>query len=288
MGLASVLQTALSGISVAQVSIDVTANNLANAQTDGFKESRAVTATQSSGSQSVGSGPSGASGGSNPVQIGSGVQTVAIQTDFSQGSITITANPTDAALQGDGFFIIEGDGEQLYTRNGNFRINSEKQLVTASGERALGFSADENFEIDDTQLSPLSIPLGKTFDDGNGGATSLTSFSITGNGTIVGKLANGQTRDLGQIQVVRFANSNGLEERGQNAFATGVNSGLPVTSAPGENGSGALVSGAIEQSNVDIGRNLVSLVLAETQFKANAVVFNTADSLLDELLNLGR
>jgi len=288
MGLASVLQTALSGISAAQAAINVTANNLANTNTNGFKESKPVFSTQTPNTQGVGASANGSSGGTNPVQTGNGVQVAAVQIDFSQGSLSVTSNPTDVALQGDGFFIVEGGGEQLYTRNGNFQINSEKQLVTSGGNRVQGFSVDANFNIQDTELGPITIPVGQTFDDGTGGATALTGFSISDDGTIKGKFTDGVTRDLGQLQVARFSNPNGLEERGNNLFSEGVNSGLPVASNPGEAGAGSVVSGAVELSNVDIGRNLVDLVLSETQFKASLQVFDTADELLDNLTNLPR
>jgi flagellar hook protein FlgE len=96
------------------------------------------------------------------------------------------------------------------------------------------------------------------------------------------------TRDLGQIRLARFTNNNGLQQSGQNLFAQGVNSGLAIEEDPGQNGAGSIIAGALELSNTDIGKNLIDLVLASTQYRGNARVITTSQQLLDELLNLRR
>jgi flagellar hook protein FlgE len=100
--------------------------------------------------------------------------------------------------------------------------------------------------------------------------------------------SNGVTRDLGQVRMSRFSNPVGLVQRGDNNFAQGVNSGLPIEGSPGEAGMGSIVSGAVELSNTDIGKNLIDLVLATTQYRGNARVITAVQQLLDELLNLSR
>ena len=90
------------------------------------------------------------------------------------------------------------------------------------------------------------------------------------------------------MQLARFANPVGLESRGLNVFAKGVNTGLPVQGAPGENGIGGVIGGALELSNTDIGKDLVELVMASTQYRGNSRVITTSQQLLDELLNLRR
>ncbi|MEQ8791425.1 MAG: flagellar hook-basal body complex protein [Pirellulaceae bacterium] len=161
MGLASALTTALTGLTAAETTIDVVGNNLANSQTSGFKASDAVFATQFLQTQGLGSAPTTSTGGTNPRQIGLGTQVAEITPDFTQGTIEVSSNPSDLAIQGDGFFIVQGNtGENLYTRNGNFKTNSENELVTVSGNRLLGFTVDEQFQIQTTQLTPLTIPLG--------------------------------------------------------------------------------------------------------------------------------
>jgi flagellar hook protein FlgE len=161
MGLASALTTALTGLTAAETQIDVVGNNLANSQTVGFKASSAVFATQFLQTISLGSTPTANTGGTNPRQTGLGTQVAEITPNFTQGTIEISANPSDLAIQGDGFFIVEGaSGEQLYTRNGIFKTNSQNELVSVTGQRLLGFGADEFFQLQTTQLVPLTIPRG--------------------------------------------------------------------------------------------------------------------------------
>ena len=163
MGLASALSTALTGLNAAESSIDVSGNNLANASTIGFKASTPIFATQFSQTLSQGSGPQGDSGGTNPTQEGLGVQVAAITPDFSQGTLQTGGSPSDLAIQGDGFFILQGDtGGQVYTRDGQFTTNSNNQLVSATGQLLLGYGVDNNFQLNTTELQPLAIPLGTT------------------------------------------------------------------------------------------------------------------------------
>jgi flagellar hook protein FlgE len=163
MGLASALSTALTGLTAAESTIDVVGNNVANSNTVGFKASDAVFATQFLQTQGLGSAPTGNSGGTNPRQVGLGVLTAEITPDFTQGTIEISANPSDLAIQGDGFFIVQAStGEQLFTRNGIFKTNSENQLVTTTGQRLLGYGVDERFQVEATTLRPIEIPLGSS------------------------------------------------------------------------------------------------------------------------------
>jgi flagellar hook protein FlgE len=161
MPLQSTMTTALTGMQGAETTIDVVGNNVANASTVGFKQSSVSFATQFFRTQSIGSAPSTSSGGTNPRQTGLGVKVAEITPDFTPGTIEISSNPLDLAIQGDGFFIVEGSqGEQLYTRNGQFKTNSNNEIVTITGQRVLGYSVDANFEIEPTVLTPLQIPLG--------------------------------------------------------------------------------------------------------------------------------
>lgn len=161
MGLASALSTALTGLTAAETTIDVVGNNLANTNTVGFKASQAAFATQFLQTRSLGAAPTSNSGGSNPRQVGLGTMVASITPDFSQGTIEISSSPTDLAIQGQGFFIVQASsGENLYTRNGIFKLNSESQLVTITGNRLLGYTVDDQFEIQSTVLQPLVIPLG--------------------------------------------------------------------------------------------------------------------------------
>jgi len=162
MGLQSALTTSLTGLQAAETSIDVVGNNVANSNTVGFKESDAIFATQFLQTISIGSAPNTNSGGTNPRQIGLGVKVAQISPNFTQGTIEISSNPLDVAIQGDGFLIVQGlQGEQLYTRNGQLNLNSLNELTTVSGNRVLGYGVNDDFEVVTDSLVPLTIPLGE-------------------------------------------------------------------------------------------------------------------------------
>ena len=161
MSLASAMSTALTGLSASETQIDVIGNNLANANTVGFKASDVLFATQFLQTQSVGSSPTATSGGTNPQQQGLGVQVAEISPNFSQGTISTANSATDLAIQGDGFFVVQGqNGEQNYTRNGTFTTNAQNQLVTGTGNRVMGYGVNNQFQLDTSQLQPLQIPVG--------------------------------------------------------------------------------------------------------------------------------
>ncbi len=160
MGLTSALTTSLNGLALNEQTIDVLGNNIANAGTNGFKASSVLFQTQLSRTLSVGSRSSADNGGTNPKQIGLGATSAAIFKDFSQGSITNSTSPSDLAIQGDGFFIVNGPDGNVYTRAGNFNLSSEDTLVTPSGLRVQGYGVDEDFNLVTTQLADIEIPLG--------------------------------------------------------------------------------------------------------------------------------
>ncbi len=161
MGLTSALTTALTGLSAAETQIDVIGNNLANSQTVGFKSSDVIFGTQFLQTLSLGAGPTDNNGGNNPRQIGLGVQVAEIAANHNQGTIEISSSASDLAIQGDGFFIVEGaDSERLYTRNGIFKLNSNAELVNATGQRLLGYGVDDQFRLQESTLVPLRVPLG--------------------------------------------------------------------------------------------------------------------------------
>ncbi|MGO8688214.1 MAG: flagellar hook-basal body complex protein [Thermoguttaceae bacterium] len=207
MGLASTLSTALTGMNAAETSIDVVGNNLANADTVGFKASMAEFATQFSQTQSLGSAPTANNGGTNPTQIGLGTMVADITPNFSQGTITTSSSPSDLAIQGNGMFIMEGlGGEQLYTRNGQFQMNANNQLVNASGYNLLGYGVNGNFDIDTSTLTPLSIPLG-TATVAQATQNVVLQGSLTPTGTLANQASILETGVLGDAQYTRPVNA---------------------------------------------------------------------------------
>lgn len=162
MGLTSALSTALTGLQASETTISVVGNNIANSNTVGFKESDVLFSTQFLQTLSIGSAPNDSLGGTNPQQLGLGVQVAAVSPNFAQGTIEISSNPLDIAIQGDGFLIVQdSQGGDLYTRNGQLQLNANNELVTSSGQRVIGYTADDTFTIDESQLVPISIPIGE-------------------------------------------------------------------------------------------------------------------------------
>ncbi len=236
MGLASSLSTALTGMGAAETQIDVLGNNLANSQTVGFKASDVLFANQFLQTLSLGAAPTADNGGTNPRQTGLGVQVAAITPRFSQGTIQISSSPSDLAIQGDGFFIVEStSNEQLYTRNGIFKLNSENQLVTTTGNRVLGYGIDDQFNIQTTQLQPLSIPLGSE-------AVAQATQNVVMEGTLTpsGDLAN--TAEIIQSAVLGDSLVPRPDSSTMDASAAGTPSITGVTIGHNQ-GAGSLTEG---------------------------------------------
>lgn len=176
MALTSTLFTGLSGLNVNQTRLNVVGNNIANVNTVAFKSSRALFKPQFYVTDIAGSPPSADFGGQNPSQRGLGAVVATIQKNFSPGSIEPTGRDTDMAIDGDGFFIVQGQ-EQRYTRDGSFVLNSANELVTTGGDYVQGFGVDDDANIIAGALQNVVVPLG-----------SLTSAKATENVKMEGNL----------------------------------------------------------------------------------------------------
>ena len=154
------LFTGLSGLVANSRRLDVIGNNISNVNTTAFKLTRMAFSPSFSRSFSLGSSPSATTGGSNPSQIGLGVTVASTQRNFNNGPIGGTGVATDVAIEGDGFFIVDSAGAQNYTRAGNFLRNPQNDMVTQTGARVLGYAVNEQFNIEDGNLAPISIPIG--------------------------------------------------------------------------------------------------------------------------------
>lgn len=278
MSLSSVSTTALSGITAAETSLAVTADNLANLQTPGFKPSTVVLTTQTPGRLSPG------------MQVGSGVQIVQIATNPSQGPLIPAASQLTLAVQGEGYFVVEdGEGQRLYTRDGNFQINGRGQLVTQSGFPVIGWTNDRN--LYDAENPPLFILEGSAESaegERDPSALGVRKFQIGNDGQIRGLMNDGSTRSLGQLRLARFNNPQGLKAVGKNLHLPTANSGPAISGVPERYGLGRIVPGHNEASTTDVGRSLIDMSRAELLFKVNLGVLRTANSLWDELLRTFR
>lgn len=161
MALSSALFTGLSGLNAHSAKLDVIGNNVANVNTTAFKSSRMLFESLFSQNLGFGTSPSDVRGGVNPKQIGNGVGIAGVQRDFNAAGFTGTGDLRDMAIDGSGFFLVQRNGTNFYTRAGAFRPDSDDNLATVSGEKLLGFGVDDDFNILTGQLVPINIPLGK-------------------------------------------------------------------------------------------------------------------------------
>ncbi len=220
MSLTSTLYTGLSGLNVNQTQLNVVGNNIANANTVGFKASRALFKSQFYVTTAAGTAPTSDDGGSNPSQLGLGAQVSSIEEDYSAGTIEPTGVNTDMAVDGDGFFVVKTSGGQQYTRDGSFTLNSADQLVNTSGGFVQGFGVDAENNIIPGQLQNVTVPLGATTT-----AKATTSVKLQGNLNAAGDVATGQS----------ILNSQPITTVGGLAVPTGTTllTSLASQSAPG-------------------------------------------------------
>ncbi len=250
------LLTAATGMQVQQQNVDNIANNLANASTVGFKRTRLEFQDLLYQNMRTAGGAATAST-SLPVglQIGLGARSIASEKIFIQGEFKQTENPLDMVIEGSGFFQVrQSNGELAYSRAGQFHLNNQGQVVTASG---------------DSMEPAITIP------------TEATSVTIGKDGTVSVSLP-GQTNasNVGQIQLAIFANPAGLEALGGNLFKETGASGQATVGTAGTNGIGAINQGFVEGSNVNVVEELVNMISAQRVYETNSKVISTADRML--------
>ena len=425
------LFSAISGMRNHMSYMDVVGNNIANVNTIAYKASR-VTFQDILGQTIKGaSSPQNGRGGTNPAQIGLGMNLGGIDTIMSQGSLQSSGKLTDFAIQGDGFFVVSDGTRSYYTRDGAFDIGVDGGLVNpTNGLRVMGWAADANQQVD-TQgpLSAITIPFGtrvsaqpsttmqmagnldagtpvyaagppevgvvsttvssydslgnvhttrvdfrKTatpntwdvvanFDDadadtlinnavtvspitqvtflptgeldltasnngilnmslanlGNGAtdplsfafdisrftqfagqsqlnlqsqdgfpAGALVSFAVGASGEISGIYSNGSNRIIGQLALASFVNPGGLQRAGQNLWNRSANSGDAIIGEPNTNGRGAVSTGTLETSNVDLAQQFTNVIIAQRGFQSSSRVITASDQMLQDLVNIIR
>ena len=154
------LFSGISGLRAHQTMLDVTGNNIANVNTTGFKASQVQFQDTLSQMQSAATGPQDGRGGSNPAQVGLGVRTAGITTNFTQGAASITGRSTDMMISGEGFFTVSKNGTECYTRAGNFDFDAQGNLITPDGGLVLGWPAANGVVNAAGPTAPIKLPLG--------------------------------------------------------------------------------------------------------------------------------
>lgn len=268
------MYSGISGMKGFQIKLDVIGNNIANVNTVGFKAGRVMFKDILSQTIAGVTAPVDGVGGSNPQQVGLGSAVTAIDTLHTPGSAMTTNVATDLRINGDGFFAVVANEDQevpYLTRAGNFTIDAARQLVNGDGMRVL--SADgEAIVLDE----------------------DITAFRISATGEIISVLADGTTENTGIfIGVVPVANPAGLEKIGGNLYQMTTNANpegeLEIGQAGDpELGTGTIISGQLEMSNVDLTTEFTEMIVAQRGFQANSRIITTSDEILQEVVNLKR
>jgi flagellar basal-body rod protein FlgG len=250
------LWAAKTGLDAQQTQMTVTANNLANVNTTGFKKSRAVfdDLLYQNLSQ-VGANTSQNTQSPTGLNVGTGVRVVATEKNYVQGSINNTGNSLDLAIQGRGFFqVLQPSGTIAYTRDGSLQLNAQGQLVTSAGY----------------QIQPaVTIP------------PSAQSITIAADGTISVQLANQSApQTVGTLQLADFINPAGLQDAGGNLALETASSGAAITGNAGLNGMGTLLQGSVESSNVDVVEELVNMIETQQAYEMNSRAVESTDQML--------
>jgi flagellar hook protein FlgE len=285
------MYAAISGLEASQTMLDVTANNLANSDTIGFKSQSTSFVDELSQTLAPATGPNGYNGGTNAKQVGLGVEVGSIDNEMSAGSLQTTGNALDIAIQGDGYFQV-GNGDPgttspytsnlpntvQYTRAGNLTLNSQGFLTTQSGQYVVGATAPSS----STSSTPtyINVPPGSAnVAVGQDGAVSYTDENST-------DTTYGQTVTAGYLSLATFPNEAGLSRDGGSLWSATASSGTATTGTPSVGGFGQTISGSLEMSNVDMATEFTNMITAERTYQANSKVITTGDSMLDTLVNM--
>jgi len=267
------LDSGVSALQQFQQNINVIANNIANVNTIGFKSAKvsfADTLSQTLGSNATGS-----------TQVGTGMKTAGISNNFTNGSVSGTGVQTDLAISGSGFFLVSDPttGNTYVTRDGEFKQSTEGYLVNANGMRLQGYK--------DAALSTVGdVKIDNT---GSSSTAALQSYTIGSNGKISVLLEDGTSFTRGQILLQNFSSPEQLIKVGNNLYSgLSVAGGLATPVPPDTGGVGSLSTSALESSNVDLAKELTSLIVTQRAYEANSKVITTSDEILQTLVNLKR
>jgi len=256
------LWTASTGMASQQANIDSIANNLANANTSGFKKNRVNFQDLMYQTMRI-AGSSTASGGQLPVgiQVGMGSKVISSEKIFLQGDFTQTKNNLDLAIEGKGFFKLMNDTREVYTRSGNFKMDKDGYVCDSNGNK----------------LQPeFSVPA------------KTTTVTVEPGGKMVAAGSDGKELASTQIQLFNFVNPAGLQSIGHNLFIPSDASGDATQGNPGIDEYGTIMQGFIELSNVDVVEEMVNMIMAQRAYEINSKVIQTSDECLQQANNLKR
>jgi flagellar hook protein FlgE len=293
------MYAAISGLDVNQAMLNDTANNLANVNTVGYKASSITFADSLTQITAGASAPTKTNGGSNPIQIGLGVQVNATRNEMSEGAFQTTNNPLDVAIEGPGFLRV-GEGEPPakepytsglpksvdYTRAGDLTTDNNGFLTTSAGDYVVGKNAVATETEGNTTYAAgkedsfIRIPPGST------------NVSIGQDGSVSYIDTNPESKTYqqrvtaGYLSLATFSNESGLERVGGSLWAQTPNSGNAIVGTPATVGFGSTIGGHLEQSNVDMATEMTNMITAERGFQSNSRVITVSDEMLGSLVSM--
>jgi flagellar hook protein FlgE len=283
------MYAAISGLDAHQTMLDVTANNLANVDTVGYKAQSAQFADELSQLVNAATGPNGFSAGTNPLQVGLGVQVNSIDNVMTAGGVETTGNSTDVAIQGNGFLRVANgnvttspptfDATQ-YTRAGDLTFNQNGYLTTQTGQFVLGYNASPvasggyTPNLANGTNNPIIVPAGST------------NVTIGPDGSVNYQTPAGTAVTAGYITISTFPNEAGLQRNGGSLWSPTAASGTETAGQPGTGNFGKTIGGELEQSNVDMGTEFTNMIEAERGYQANASTITTADQMMQTAVQM--
>jgi flagellar hook protein FlgE len=298
----SLIGTLTSGVSALRSftkGLEVIGNNIANVNTTGYKGSK-VSFAESFSNTLRSSAPGDAnSSNQSSMQVGTGVRLNSITARFTQGALSTTGVVSDLGISGSGFFRVRNptDGSEYATRAGDFRIDDSGYLVTSKGFRVLGETGSAagglGGTVGEIQLSrPPDVP---NLADPN---ATRVSFAIDRQGNIVESFSDGSTATTNRVLLQNFSDPTALLKFGDNLYsnlqAAGPIGGLALSAAPGspnypgEGAVGAIESGTLELSNVDLTEEFANMITTQRSFQAGSRIVTISDAVLEEIVNLKR
>ena len=256
-------RVALSGLIAASAGLRTTANNIANAGTTGFRQSRAEFAELvAAGTPSTGA-------------VGSGVRTARIAQQHTQGNIQFTDNALDAAIGGEGFFVLSDGSSKLYTRAGEFSVDADGYVVNAQGHRLQAYPVGSNGQFNTSAPTDLRLAIGR-----------VTAVSVDQTGVVVVRYSSGQSTQLGKVAVATFTNPQGLQQIGNTVWAESSASGAAALGEAGTGSFGLIQAGALETSNVNLTEQLLNMIEFSRQLEIQANVIRTASENVEVVTNM--
>lgn len=275
------MYSGISGMKNFQTKLDVIGNNIANVNTYGFKKGRVTFKDMVSQTISGASESNNTRGGMNPKQVGLGSALSTIDTIHTQGSLQTTGRSLDIGISGDGFFVVAPGNstagidlsQAKLTRAGNFYLDEQGFLVNSDG-----------YFVSDVTGVKIKIPA------------DAESFSIGSDGSIT-VIGGTPVPATPVIALTKVPNPDGLQKVGNNLYTITANSDdfnndgsitVADLGKSGTNGTGDLVSGTLEMSNVDLSEEFTEMIVAQRGFQANTRIITTSDEILQELVNLKR